>query len=199
MIRYFFICLAVFIFGCLAQQFIYGIQLDYGVGKILLLPLFFFCIASVQNYVSTLFFAFIMGLLWDADHCLTFQDSPISDVPPVDNLRFGYSIFLFGIMGFVMKLLQAVIAFRGLLISTVLVFLCLLTYLLLEGMLFYFVRGAVPSGSSILRFILESSGYTSLMAPLLLVALGVLWKLLKIDLDNNASSLITLLKKDTLE
>ena len=69
--------------------------------RILIVPLFYFCIAHSQPYIGTLILALVTGILWDAENIIRpFQDTVEIEVDSVDNLKFGYSVFIFGAVGF---------------------------------------------------------------------------------------------------
>ncbi len=198
MIRYFFICLAFLIVGAMAQQWVYGLDFNFLGGRVLILPLFFFCIAHAQRYTATLIFALLTGLIWDADHCLgALNTSPSPDIAPaLENLRFGYSIILFGILGFVIKLAQSLLPIRGVLVSTVTILIAFYLYMILEAVLFSFVRGALPENWSIFSYITRISLLSTMLAPVILFLLGLVWKLLKSNETGYAVGLVTLISKE---
>ena len=61
MIRYFFLCLTLLLTGVIIQQWIPAMGSHFYGARILVVPLFFFCIAHAQPYTPTLIFAFIAG------------------------------------------------------------------------------------------------------------------------------------------
>ena len=186
MIRYFFVTLLFLAVGIIAQQWIYGASVTpFGV-PILIIPALFLCISCAQSYTNTLIFAVLAGFIWDADHTLTsfqlpFQLAENRDIATPDNLRFGYSIFLFGLTGFFIKFIQASLPIRGLFINTLLVALSFLLYLIMEATLFCFIQGSFPTNFSILLFITKTVGISSIIAPFCLYFLGLIW--LKITPD----------------
>jgi len=198
MIRFFLICLGFLVIGTIIQQWVYSVEFSFLGGRILILPLFFLCIAQAQRYTTTLIFAFLTGLVWDADHCLgtlTFSPSP-EIAPPLDNLRFGYSIILFGIIGFLVKLTQSLIPIRGLIISTLFTLLFLHLYLILDATMFCFIRGSIPESWQIFNHISQVSILSTIPAPLILLLLGLSWKLLKSNESGYAVGLVSLISKE---
>lgn len=148
--------------------------------RILILPLFFFCIALSQPYIATLIFALLTGLLWDAEHTIApFTRTTDFEVETVDNLKYGYSILLFGLIGFLIKFLQANLKYRGLGVYVVIIFLSLFLYLSLETLLLLFIRGwGTLQDYRFLYQILFTSLFTALFSPLLIFTLVGLWKML---------------------
>ncbi len=182
MIRYFLISLIVLVIGVCLQQWYYGLNRAFWGVTPLITPLFFLCVAAAQRYPVVLILAFLVGIVWDADHCLApFQFNTELDISTPDNLRFGYSIFLFGVAGFFVKFFQALIPFRGVLVHTLIVLATLFGYLVSEAVLFSFIRGAFPSGFSIFLYLGKIALVSVLPAPLILYGMGYCWRLLKAE------------------
>ncbi len=177
MIRYIFVCLALLILSAGIQQWTPELT-SFCKAHILVIPLFFFCICHVQRYTTTLCFALIAGLMWDSEQILTAFELNIPDdeIKPVDNLRFGYSIFLFGIVGFYIKFIQAFLPFRGLLVNYINTFIALLLFILLDNFLILYVRGSLPLDGKFFLQIGNTAFFTSLISPLVYLILYLLWK-----------------------
>ena len=138
--------------------------------RFLVIPVFFFCLALAQSYSATLFFACLCGILWDCENSIA-PSLNGDNVDPVDNLRFGYSVFLFGITGFGIKYVQAILPLRGWGIYVPIVFIFLTFYLLLEYLMILFVRGGSNTDHRFLYQILYSSILSITFAPLILTGL----------------------------
>lgn len=198
MIRFFFICLGFLLIGIIVQQWIYSLDFAFMGGRALITPLLFICIAQAQRYTATLVFAFLTGLIWDADHCLgALSSSPAPEIAPIlENLRYGYSIVLFGLIGFLIKLTQSLIPLRGLIINTLLTLFFFHLYLILESSLFFFIRGSIPENWEILTHISKISILSTIPAPLVLYLLGISWKALKSTETGYAVGLVSLIHKE---
>ncbi|MGC4017747.1 MAG: hypothetical protein QM755_24995 [Luteolibacter sp.] len=100
MIRYTLITILLVLAAFAAQQFLPALTGLHN-ARILLVQLVFLCAAVTVGTPTMLLLAFIGGFLWDAQNTL----GPAGGDPeiysqPVEALRFGYSIVLFGAMGF---------------------------------------------------------------------------------------------------
>lgn len=180
MIRYFFLCLLLLILGVIIQQWSPSLGGGLFHARILVVPLFFFCIAHAQPYIPTLIFAIIAGLLWDMEHVIApFFPTTERVVSSVDNLKFGYSIFLFGMAGFSIKFIQANLKYYGMIVYIVTIFLVFFFYLLMENLFILFVRGTGTADHKFIYQVLLTSLFSTLFAPLILLALVGLWKILK--------------------
>ena len=176
MIRYFLFCLFVLLLALILQQWIPSFGNSLYQSRILLVPLVFFCIAHTQNYIATLILALITGCLWDLEHTLApFHSNPAIAEYSVDNLRFGYSVFLFGFLGFSIKFSQANINYVGLGFYTIKTFIIFLIYLLLENLFILFFRGMDVVSYDLLYQILLISAFSSLLAPFILLLLDKIW------------------------
>ena len=182
MIRYFFISLLILVLAVCLQQWYYGLNRFVWEVPVLITPLVFLCVAAAQRYPVALVLAFMVGMAWDADHSLApFRFNTELDISTPDNLRYGYSIFLFGVAGFFVKFFQALIPFRGVLVHTVIVLFTLFGYLVSEAVLFCFVRGSFPADFLIFWYLGKVALVSILPAPLVLYGMGYCWRLLKTD------------------
>jgi cell shape-determining protein MreD len=108
LLRYNISTVILLLIAFLVQQFVPAFT-GLSHARFLIVHLVFLCCAVTVTTPTMLLLAFIGGLLWDA-HCYL---APIVADPevysqPVESLRFGYSIILFGIAGFLMQGLNPV-------------------------------------------------------------------------------------------
>lgn len=163
MIRYSITTVLLLLASFVVQQFLPAFTGLHD-SRILLVQLVFLCCAVTLEPPSMLLMAFIGGVLWDAQCAL----GPVVGDPEVysqqvESLRFGYSILLFGGMGYLMMGLQPL--FRSgkwhfsALLSGVSVFL----YLAAEYAIITFVRGEfVLTRATVMQMV-----YTSLLTMML--------------------------------
>lgn len=114
-----------------------------------------------------LLLAFIGGFLWDA-HCYL---APIVADPeiyshPVESLRFGYSIILFGIAGFLMQGLNPVFRQGKWHFSALLSGIAIFLYLTAEFLVISFIRGDFTITRSIFRLLIYTSVLTMIISPI---------------------------------
>lgn len=185
MIRYFIFTLILLLASAVCQQWMPSLGESLYRSRLLLSPLVFFCIAQVFPYSLTLVFALITGFIWDIEHVLAPYHGMIEvKLETVDNLKFGYSMFLFGGLGFLTKFIQANFRYKGWAISVMMVFLLFITYLLGENLLLFFIRGTAPVGHSFIYQIANTALFSSLLAPFLFWILRKVWFLFKLRDDN---------------
>jgi cell shape-determining protein MreD len=157
-----FLLLAAF----LAQQFVPAFS-GMSHARILLVHLVFLCAAVTVSTPTMLLLAFIGGILWDA-HCSL---APIVADPevytkPVESLRFGYSILLFGAMGFLMQGLNPLFRQGKWHFSAALTGIATFLYLAADYSLISFVRGDFVISRAIVRLMTYTSLLTMLFSPL---------------------------------
>jgi hypothetical protein len=98
-------CLVLFVLlglSFIGQEFLPAFQWAYQ-AKVFIVPMVFFSCAIAVPFPVMLGFAFFTGLIWDARHLVVlnhWQDLEYFNIP---NLTFGYSIFLYGLMGALMQ------------------------------------------------------------------------------------------------
>ena len=165
-----FLLLAAF----LAQQFVPAFT-GLSHARILLVHLVFLCSAVTVTTPTMLLMAFIGGILWDA-HCSL---APIIADPevyskPVESLRFGYSILLFGAMGFLMQGLNPLFRQGKWHFSAALTGIATFLYLTADYCLISFVRGDFVISRAIVRLM----AYTSLLT--MLFSLLIFWLLYRL-------------------
>ncbi|MEK6231625.1 MAG: hypothetical protein N2A42_07215 [Luteolibacter sp.] len=168
-----FLLLAAF----LAQQFVPAFS-GLSHARILLVHLVFLCSAVTVTTPTMLLMAFIGGIFWDA-HCSL---APIIADPeiyskPVESLRFGYSILLFGGMGFLMQGLNPLFRQGKWHFSAALTGIATFLYLAADYCLISFVRGDFVISRAIVRLMTYTSLLTMLFSPLIFWLLYRLAKL----------------------
>ena len=176
MIRYLLSVLAILLAAFVLRQFIPVFPEFYHV-RFFLVLLIFICAAVTLDVVGMLLLSFVCGLLWDAQHTIL----PVVGDPDVypemaATLRFGYSIFLFAIAGFVMQGVKPLFKEGKWQVSVLVTGVALFLYLFVELMLLSFVRGRVVLTGDTLRFIFFSSVLTMFFSPLVFLLLFKLAK-----------------------
>ena len=151
----------------LVQQFVPALT-GLSHSRILIVHLVFLCAAVTVATPTMLLMAFIAGCLWDA-HCSL---APITaDVEvytqQVESLRFGYSILLFGAMGFLMQGLNPLFRQGKWQFSALLTGVAIFLYLTAEFVLISFVRGDFTVTRSIFRLLSYTSLLTMLFSPII--------------------------------
>ena len=143
--------------------------------RILLLQLVFLCAAVTVGQPTMLLLAFIGGVLWDAQCALGPEvGDPEVYKEPVENLRFGFSVLLFGALGFLMQGIQPLYRTGKWQFSVVLCGIAIFFYLAAEYLLITFLRG----GFVLTRATFMQMVYTSVLT--MLVSPFVLWLLERI-------------------
>ena len=136
--------------------------------RFLIVHLVFLCCAVTVTTPTMLLLAFIGGLLWDAQCYL----APIVADPevyshPVESLRFGYSIILFGVAGFLMQGLNPVFRQGKWQFSAILSGIAIFLYLAAEFIVISFIRGDFTITRSILRLMFYTSILTMTLSPII--------------------------------
>ncbi len=146
--------------------------------RILIVQLVFLCTAVTLDVPAMLLLAFVGGFLWDAQHAIL----PSSDIaaPPVDAIRFGYSIALFGGMGYLMQGIQPLFREGKWQFSALLCGISIWLYLMAEYLLICFVRGGFYITRATLTQVGYTASFTMLLSPL------VFWVLFRLaDMCNH--------------
>ena len=175
MIRYTTITVFLLLAAFVVQQFIPAFTGMYH-SRVLVVHLVFLCAAVTVGTPTMLLLAFIGGFLWDA-HCFIGPHGGDPEVynQPVEALRFGYSILLFGLLGYLMHGVQPLFRQGKWQVSAVLTGIAILIYLLIEYMLINFVRGEFHFRSAILGQVFLTAGLTMLFSPI------IFWLLFKLS------------------
>ncbi len=166
MIRYHLSLIALILIGCILQQFVPVITPLYD-ARALILPLVFLCAAVTVRLSMMLLLAFLAGFLWDAQHYLgSHGGDPGVYTELVPSLSFGYSILLYGFMGFIMQSMQPLFR-RGLWqVSVLLTGVATFLYLFAEFSLITFVRGEFLYPSRVFLQISLTAALTMIGSPL---------------------------------
>jgi hypothetical protein len=151
----------------LVQQFVPAFS-GLSHARFLIVHLVFLCCAVTVTTPTMLLLAFIGGLLWDAQCYL----APIVADPevyshPVESLRFGYSIILFGVAGFLMQGLNPVFRQGKWQFSAILSGIAIFLYLAAEFIVISFIRGDFTITRSILRLMFYTSILTMTLSPII--------------------------------
>ncbi len=136
--------------------------------RFLIVHLVFLCCAVTVTTPTMLLLAFIGGILWDA-HCYL---APIIADPevyaqPVESLRFGSSIILFGVAGFLMQGLNPVFRQGKWQFSAILSGIAIFLYLTAEFIVISFLRGDFIITRSVLRLMFYTSALTMVISPII--------------------------------
>lgn len=174
MIRYLLTVLGLLLVAFVLRQFIPVFPQFYHV-RLLLVPLVFICAAVTLDVVGMLLLSFLCGLLWDAQHTIL----PVAGDPEVypevaATLKFGYSIFLFAIAGFIMQGVKPLFQEGKWQVSVLVTGVALFLYLFVELMLLSFVRGRVVLTGATFKFIMFSSLVTMCLSPFIFLLLSKL-------------------------
>ena len=167
MIRYVLSVILLLLVAFILRQFVPVVPQLSDV-RLFLVPLVFICVAVTLNVSGLLMLSLICGILWDAQHIiLPSVGDPEIYLQPVPTLRFGYSIFLFALAGFVMQGVQPFFREGKWQFSAMVTGVALFLYLLAELMILSFVRGRLVLSPSSFKFIFFSSLITMLVSPLI--------------------------------
>jgi cell shape-determining protein MreD len=140
-IRYSLSILLMILFALVAQQFIPALTGAYN-SRLLLVTLVFLCASVTVGPPVMLALAFICGFLWDAQGALGAPGGdPAVYKYPAESLRFGYSIVLYGLIGYLMQGIQPLFREGKWQFSTFLVGVSIFIYLVSELLIINFVRG----------------------------------------------------------
>lgn len=165
MIRYSLSLFILVLFALIAQQFIPALTGLYN-SRLLLVALVFLCASVTVGPPVMLALAFICGFVLDAQSAL----GPPGGDPEVykfhaESLRFGYSIILFGAIGYLMQGIQPLFREGKWQFSTFLVGVSIFIYLLSEYLIINFVRGDFQFPRATLFQIGFTSVLTMLFSP----------------------------------
>ena len=174
MIRYSIATILLLLAAFVVQQFLPAFT-GLHHSRILLVQLVFLCCAVTVGQPTMLVLAFIGGFLWDAQCALgPHGGDPEIYSQQVENLRFGYSILLFGGMGMLMQGIQPLFKQGKWHISALLTGIAVLLYLAAEYTIINFVRGEFVLNRPTMMQMLWTAVLTMLFSPL------VFWLLFRI-------------------
>lgn len=174
MIRYSAITILLLLAAFVVQQFLPAFT-GLNDSRILLVQLVFLCCAVTVGQPTMLLLAFLGGFFWDAQCALgPHGGDPEVYAQQVENLRFGYSILLFGAMGLLMQGVQPLFKQGKWQFSAMLSGLAVFLYLAAEYAIINFVRGDLVLTRPVVLQILYTSILTMLLSPL------IFWMLFRI-------------------
>ena len=174
MIRYSIITILLLLAAFLVQQFLPAFTGIHH-SRILIVQLVFLCCAVTVGTPTMLLLAFIGGFFWDAQCALgPHGGDPVVYTQQVESLRFGYSILLFGGMGYLMQGLQPLFKQGKWQFSALLSGIAVLLYLTAEYAIINFVRGDIVINEATLLQMAYTALLTMLFSPL------VFWMLYRI-------------------
>ncbi|MEP4079306.1 hypothetical protein [Haloferula sp.] len=166
MIRYTVSLLLLVVVAVIAQQFIPSLTGLYG-SRLLLVALVFLCASVTVPVPVMLLLAFVCGFLTDAQNIIApHGGDPEVYTRPVEQLRFGYSIVLYGVMGYLMHGIQPLFRQGQWQFSAMLSGVAIFLYLLAEYLLITFIRGGMIANQAVVLKIACSSAITMVFSPL---------------------------------
>ncbi len=167
MIRYSLITILLLLASFVVQQFLPAFTGLHD-SRILLVQLVFLCSAVTVGQPTMLLLAFIGGFFWDA-HCALGPHGGDPEVysQQVESLRFGYSILLFGAVGFLMQGIQPLFKQGKWQFSAFLSGIAIFLYLSAEYAIINFVRGDFALSKATVLQMLFTSLLTMLFSPLI--------------------------------
>ena len=167
MIRYSIATILLLLAAFVVQQFLPAFTGMHH-SRILLVQLVFLCCAVTVAQPTMLLLAFIGGFFWDAQCALgPHGGDPLVYTQQVESLRFGYSILLFGGMGFLMQGIQPLFKQGKWQFSALLSGIAVLLYLAAEYTIINFVRGEFTLSHSTMRQMAFTAIVTMLFSPLI--------------------------------
>lgn len=167
MIRYSIITILLLLAAFLVQQFLPAFTGIHH-SRILIVQLVFLCCAVTVGTPTMLLLAFIGGFFWDAQCALgPHGGDPAVYTQQVESLRFGYSILLFGGMGFLMQGLQPLFKQGKWQFSALLSGIAVLLYLTAEYAIINFVRGDIVINEATALQMVYTALLTMLFSPLI--------------------------------
>jgi len=173
-IRYSLITIFLLVASFVIQQFLPAFTGLHD-SRILLVQLVFLCCAVTVGPPTMLLLAFIGGFFWDAQCALgPHGGDPEVYTQQVESLRFGYSILLFGGMGFLMQGIQPLFKQGKWQFSAILSGIAVFLYLAAEYAIINFVRGGFVLTRSTVLQITCTAVLTMFVSPL------VFWLLFRI-------------------
>ena len=166
MIRYSLSLFILVLLALVAQQFIPSLTGLFN-SRLLLVTLVFLCASVTVGPPVMLALAFTCGFLWDAQSALGPPGGdPLVYDQPAESLRFGYSIILYGVIGYLMQGIQPLFREGKWQVSAFLVGVSIFVYLVAEYLIINFVRGDFLFHRATLFQIVFTSVLTMLFSPL---------------------------------
>jgi cell shape-determining protein MreD len=173
-IRYSLITILLLLAAFVFQQFLPSFT-GLHHSRVLIVQLVFLCAAVTVGPPTMLILAFVGGLFWDAHSIIgPHGGDPEVYTHQVESLRFGYSVILFGAMGFLMHGIQPLFKQGKWHFSALLSGIAVFLYLTAEYLLISFVRGGIFVTTATLQQMALTSLLTMLFSPL------IFWMLFRI-------------------
>ncbi len=167
MIRYSITTILLLLAAFIVQQFLPAFT-GLHHSRVLLVQLVFLCCAVTVGTPTMLLLAFIGGFFWDAQCALgPHGGDPAVYTQQVENLRFGYSILLFGGMGFLMQGIQPLFKQGKWQFSALLSGIAVLLYLAAEYTIINFVRGEFTLTTATMRQMAFTAILSMLFSPVI--------------------------------
>ena len=167
MIRYSVITILLLLAAFIVQQFLPAFTGLFD-SRVLLVQLVFLCCAVTVGQPTMLTLAFIGGFFWDAQCALgPHGGDPEVYTQQVESLRFGYSILLFGGMGFLMQGIQPLFKQGKWQFSALLSGIAVFLYLSAEYAIINFVRGEFMLTRPTVLQMLYTSILTMIFSPVI--------------------------------
>jgi cell shape-determining protein MreD len=164
-IRYSFATVLLLLSAFVVQQFLPAFTALHD-SRILLVQLVFLCCAVTVAQPTMLILAFIGGFLWDAQCALgPHGGDPEVYTQQVEAMRFGYSILLFGGMGYLMQGIQPLFKQGKWQFSALLSGIAVFLYLTCEFAMITIVRGGFVLTQSTLWQMTCTSLLTMIFSP----------------------------------
>ena len=166
MFRYFGSVLLLVLLAVILQQFLPAIT-PLASARVLPLALVFLCAAVTVPAPVMLLLAFLCGFITDLENTIgPHTGDPLIYSNPVEQLRFGYSIALYGLIGMLMQGIRPLFLRGNWQLSAILAGISLFIYLLVEFLLINFIRGDFSFGGHTLMKITLSSALTTIFCPI---------------------------------
>ncbi len=166
MIRYSLSLFILVLLALVAQQFIPSLTGLFN-SRLLLVTLVFLCASVTVGPPVMLAMAFTCGFLWDVQSALgPLGGDPLVYDQPTQSPRFGNSIILYGVIGYLMQGIQPLFREGKWQVSAFLVGVSIFVYLVAEYLIINFVRGDFLFPRATLFQIVFTSVLTMLFSPI---------------------------------
>jgi hypothetical protein len=166
-IRYSLITILLLLAAFVVQQFLPAFTGIHN-SHIYIVQLVFLCCAVTVGQRTMLLLAFIGGFFWDAQCWIGPHGGDLEVYSQqVESLRFGYSILLFGAMGFLMQGIQPLFKQGKWQFSALLSGIAVLLYLAAEYAIINFVRGDFVLSQATVWQMVFTALLTMLFSPLI--------------------------------
>jgi hypothetical protein len=186
-IRYSLITILLLLAAFVVQQFL-PVFTGLHHSRILIVQLVFLCCAVTVGQPTMLLLAFLGGFFWDAQFALgPHGGDPEIYTQQVENLRFGYSILLFGAMGVLMQGIQPLFKQGKWYFSALLSGIAVLLYLAAEYTIINFIRGEFVLTAGTMRMMAWTAFLTMLFSPVIFWMLFTVAKLCDHSINPEAS------------